>query len=816
MSGKDGMVRFNTVDVKPGYTVSEVAAPKGYQVSSKAMTITVELMKEAYAKASEKSPALIPLGEFANTPVPPAPTYGEVEFTKVDVQGNPLPGTKFELGRRYSSEDSYVGVADKDGKVIIAGVKPGKRYILKEIAPVGNLQPIEDIENITVEGDKTTHLGKTVNGKEHVIVNDKITTKLTKLNVNDDRLYINGELKPFGSYQPTDGSKLKGSKFEVIEDETNEVVSTVELTRYNPATITNLKPHTVYRLNEVVVPKYREKVDGLDLRFQIDVKGTLLNADGTPFEVQSSLIVPNRTKSYDSNVALSKVDYDGNPVEGAEFTLERKEGDNWVAAAEPQVTGEDGVLSWTLKDTNTYRVVETKTPEGYKGGYVSPVFVAIRDKAQTFSYTAKNAKIQPTVVKLEYVARNLTSYEAAQEIADENEGSVVEKQGTNYQVARYLEGAVLELHEDDKNGPVVQTLTTGKDGKAQVTVPVDPAKTYVLIETEAPEGYERRTQEVSFKAETRLASGNADGKFTVYVPNYKKVGRITVSKLDAATGGPLTGKSATFEVVAVEAVTNKQEDDVEINGTYYRPAGKTLSKKSSDTSGVAVFDNLEYGTYMVRETKAAEGYIPDTVPAIFEVSENEAAHTFVLSNTPDEPEIEVTKYINGHDANSEPTAVWLKSDAEEMDVKIVVENTGNTPLEKVKVSDIIKDAEDQYIDAKLQNADFIVKDKAGNVLSEGQANGTIELAPEDTAEVTLTVKSPEQNTMHRDDVTAVGYGVHYGKKVEDDDPAHSYRIPDIAKFILPATGVVPRVGILLLLITVLLGAAGAVMYRKRD
>ena len=805
VSGDNGTVRFDTVNVEPGYTVSEVQAPKGYQVSDRVIKITPELIKKAYAQ----SPAVITLAKFANAPVPPAPTYGEVEFTKIDVKGNPLPGTKFEL---TNGEDSYVGVANKDGKVIIAGIKPGT-YTLKETAPLGNLQPIKDVKNVKVEGNKTTYLGKTVKGKEHAIVNDKVAVDLTKLSVNDARLFGDNGLRPFGSYQLTDGSKLKGATFEVINDETNEVVSKVTSSDSESVKIADLKPHTVYRLNEIVVPADYEKVESLDLKFQVDEKGALLSADGTPFEIQSGLIVPNRAKAQDSIVTLSKVDYDGNPVVGAEFTLERKEGDRWVAAADPQVTGEDGVLSWTLNDTNTYRIVETKTPEGYKGGYVSPVFVALRDKAQTLKYTAKNAKVQPTVAKVEYIARGVTSREAAQEIADKNKGSVIEKKGTNYQVARYPEGAVLELRENDKNGKIVQTLTTGKDGKAKVTVPVDPAKTYVLVETEAPEGYERRSQEVSFKAETRLASGNENGQFTVYVPNYKKVGRITVSKLDAATGGPLTGKSATFEAVAVKPVTDKQDGDIEVNGTYYRPTGKTLSKKSSDTSGVAVFDNLEYGTYMVRESKAAKGYVLDTAPAIFEVNENDATHTFVLSNEPEKPGIKVTKYINGRDANSEVTAVWLKNDAETMDVKVVVENTGNTPLKKVTVNDIIKDVKDQYIDAELKNARFTVKDKDGNVLSEGQANGAIELAPADKAEVTLTVKSPEKGDMHRDDATATGY---YGEEqVTDDDPAHSYRIPDMLKFILPATGVIPRVGIILLIITALLGAAWVVIRRKK-
>ena len=808
VSGDDGMVRFDTVNVEPGYTVSEVAAPKGYQVSSKVITITLNLMKKAYAN----SPVVITLGNFANTPVPPAPTYGEVEFTKVDVKGNPLPGTKFEL---KNSGNSYVGVANKDGKVIIAGIEPGT-YTLKETTPIGKLQPIKNISNIKVEGDKTTYLGETVDGKDNVIVNDKVSIEFYKLGVNDSRIYDDkGNPKPFGEYQLTDGSKLHGAEFEVIEDETDKVVSTVTSNKYSSVKINNLTPYTVYRLNEVKVPDNYEKIEGLNLKFQVNEKGDLLDPQGKPLAVQSSIIVPNRNKTQDSIVTVNKVDQDGNPVAGAEFVLQKFVNGRFVGFGPRQTTKDDGVLSWTIKDSNRYRIMETKTPQGYAGKYISPEFFTVRDRQQTFSYTAKNTKIEPEVAKVEYIARNLISSQSAQDIAKDNPGSVVEKSNGNYNVVRYLEGAVLELRENDAQGTLVQTLTTGKDGKAKVTVPVDPKKTYVLVETQAPKGYELRKKIVSFNATTRMATDPEakDGRFTVYVPNYKKVGRIVVSKLDSSTGEPLTSDSAEFSAVKASVVSSPDEDTVTINGKHYKPEGKESTKSTSDTSGVAIFDNLEYGIYIVKETKAPKGYLMDSTPVVFEVNENNASHTFVFNNTPEEPEIKVTKYINGHDANSKATAVWLDNDAETMDVKVVVENTGNTPLERVKVTDIIKGTDDQYIDAAINSASYTVKDKDGKVIKEGVANGSITLNPGDTAEVTVNVKSPEKNTMHRDDVTATGY---YGEiQVEDDDPAHSYRIPDVLKFILPATGVVPRVAIMLLLATMILSLAGVVAMRRR-
>ena len=810
VSGDDGMVKFDSVNVEPGYTVSEVQAPKGYQVSDRVITITLAMMKKAYAS----SPVVITLKDYTNVPTPPAPTYGEVEFNKVDAKGNPLPGTKFKLSERYNSSNSYVGVANKDGKVIIAGIKPGT-YTLEETTPIGNLQPIEDISNIKVEGDKTTYLGETVDGKEHVIVNNKVNIEFVKLGVNDDRIYTNGKPKPFGEYQLTDGSKLSGAQFEVVEDETDKVISKVtsSSSSYNNIKINNLTPYVVYRLNETATPSGYEKIDGLDLRFMVSEKGELLDPQGNTLTVQSGLIVPNKRKTQDSVVTVNKVDQDGNPVAGAKFVLQKFVDGRFVKDSDPKTTPDDGVLSWTIKDSNRYRIVETETPQGYSGKYVSPEFFTIRDKQQTFNYAATNKKVEPEVAKVEYIAQNLASHQAAQDIKDDNPGSVIEKSNGNYNVVRYLEGAVLELRENDAQGTLVQTLTTGKDGKAKVTVPVDPEKTYVLVETKAPEGYELRKKTVSFNATTRMATDPEakDGRFTVYVPNYKKVGRITVSKLDESTHKPLVGLKAEFKAVKVEKVDNKQDGDFTIDGTYYRPVDSGETKNTQDSSGVAVFDNLEYGTYIVQETKSPQGYLKDSTPALFVVDENNAAHTFVFSNKPENPEIKVTKYINGHDANTKASAVWLDNDAETMDVKVVVENTGNTPLEKVQVTDIIKGAEDQYINDSLGKATYTVKDKSRKTIKKGVANGSITLNPGDTAEVTVNVKSPEKNVMHRDDVTATGY---YGeKKVTDDDPAHSYRIPDVLKFILPATGVVPRVAIMLLIAAMIIGSA--VMIKRR-
>ena len=812
-SDDQGYVRFNNVEIKTQYTVREVLAPKGYQLSSQVITLTNDMIAQGYAK----NPAVINLGNYVNVPTPPAPKYGEVEFTKVDVDGNPLPGTKFQLRGSYrSSYATYEATANKDGRVIFAGVIPDTSYTLSEIQSVGKLQPISNITNIKVEGDKTTYLGATVNGVDHAVVNDKVKVLLTKLGVNDDRIYNqNGTPKPFGTYQGTDGSKLNGATFEVIDDETGNVVSTVNSSSSYDRYIGNLTPGKVYRLNETQVPTNYEKVDGLDLRFKVDARGTILHPDGTPMEVQNGIYVPNRNKTQESTVTVLKVDQDKNPVANAVFALQRKENDKWVQVGDTKTSGEDGVVSWNTNDSARYRIVETQAPAGYVGKYVSQEFLMQRTQSKTLSYTAINDRIRPEVAKVEFIAQNLPTREAAMEIRDQNKNSIIEQRNNNWNVIRYLEGAVIEVRENDAQGALIQTITTDSTGKAQITADIDPDKNYVLVEKQAPEGYELRTQPLTFNATTRLATDPEarNGKFTVFVPNYKKNGRIVVSKLNESTGEPLTGVQATFEALRVNPVDGQPEDnDIEINGVFYRPTGRALTQKTSTSAGVASFNNLNYGTYIVRETQSPDGYILDTTPALFVVDENNASHTFVFNNTPADPKIDITKYINGHDANSDLTAVWLDNNAETMEVKTVVENTGNTKLEKVTITDVIRDTDDQYINEALKTAMFTIRDADGNLISENVANGEITLNPGDTVETTVNVASPEKGDMHRDDAHVAGY---YGDiEVTDEDPAHAYRIPDVVDFILPDTGAVPRFGILFLIVMTMLGVAFGIVRRK--
>lgn len=61
---------------------------------------------------------------------------GELEFTKTDIAGDPLPNTKIEI---YTENDVKIfeGVTDENGKIVIKNLPVGKFYILEKEAPEG-------------------------------------------------------------------------------------------------------------------------------------------------------------------------------------------------------------------------------------------------------------------------------------------------------------------------------------------------------------------------------------------------------------------------------------------------------------------------------------------------------------------------------------------------------------------------------------------------------------------------------------------------------------------------------------------------------
>lgn len=186
-------------------------------------------------------------------------------------------------------------------------------------------------------------------------------------------------------------------------------------------------------------------------------------------------------------------------------------------------------------------------------------------------------------------------------------------------------------------GTVVDTVTTGQDGTAE-TSELFLGK-YIAKETEAPEGY--ILNETEFEVElvykdqyTEVVYGN------VTVPDELAKGKIRITKTDSETG-KIIPSGAEFTITATE-------DIVTPDGMVKVTEGTVVDTVTTGQNGVAETLELYLGKYVVKETKAPEGYILNEAEFEVELVYEDQYTEIVYSSTtvPDAPamgRIEIVK-----------------------------------------------------------------------------------------------------------------------------------------------------------------------------
>lgn len=659
ISGKDGTVSFTEVDAKPGWTVRELSAPEGFQVSDKSFVLTSTHFSDK--NFTDQNVYEIDLGIVKNFShwKPIEPVTGSVEFTKVDALGHTLAGVEFTVtpvaveevkcstaGKKPGDKDcNPVGTgklvapnsapvtvrSNDDGFVKFYGLPAGK-WRLTENPGDSHLQPIEPVEfTITrCTGSECTNLRglKLSLGTGGKVVNDKGRVTLSKLGVRG----MAGKGKDFGEWQRGDGVIKPGATFSLYKGKgTSSLVKSVT-TGGSAANVVldNLEINQVYTLQETKAPE-GYTLNSEPMYFQVGADGRLLDADGKALLVQSELLVPNEESKKESSIVVTKVDPTADEADkflkGAEFGLfKQSPDDSWPTEPIKKVTtGETGQAEFTGLSGGIYQVKELKAPEGY---FVDPnaqyEFVVDDYKAQQFTWTANNNPSRLRVFKFEPLVRGVSS-DAADKVVTENKGAL-KRPGlvaNTYDVVIPLKGASFTLFEENETTEVASGLVTGDDGLVELpaTVKLDPDKIYKLKEITAPTGYVAKSNAVSVKVSDYALLDGFTGLITMEVPNTKDTGRITVSKLAKETGKALAGAEFTLT----------------------KPDGST-QKLVTNEVGLATFTGLDFGKeYAVQETKAPEGYlVSDEVSKVTLTGDNPTV-TFVRYNQRAEVEIALHK-----------------------------------------------------------------------------------------------------------------------------------------------------------------------------
>ena len=189
-----------------------------------------------------------------------------------------------------------------------------------------------------------------------------------------------------------------------------------------------------------------------------------------------------------------------------------------------------------------------------------------------------------------------------------------------------IEGVVFKV--TDSSGAVVGSsngeYTTDRSGSIIIS-DLNPGVTVTAVEIKAAPGFLLDSTPQSIK----IQSGEAQ-TLTFY---NRKLGGLVIRKIDSITGETLQG--AEFLICRSDgSYVDNNASQTSSNGLYY-----------TDSNGEIRLTGLAPDTYVIRETKAPDGYVLDSAEQTVKVNANDTQY-LTFTNTPRQTVI-IRKYVDG-------------------------------------------------------------------------------------------------------------------------------------------------------------------------
>ncbi|MDA1611131.1 SpaA isopeptide-forming pilin-related protein [Bacillus cereus] len=252
------------------YTLKEIEAPKGYELSSSSVSVDVEVNKVVTV-------------DVVNKKIPEKVT-GQFEIVKVDAedQAKVLSDAEFEVYKDGKKVETLR--TDKTGKVISQKLEPGK-YTLKETkAPQGYKLLKEEIE-VVVEANKVVQV-QVENAKElgnlQVIKKDAESGKVlegAEFKLKNEAGQVVGETKTTNKDGVVKFENLVPGKYTLEETKAPEGYKTLEVT-----VEVNVVANEVVK-QEVLNEKVKEEITGQLEITKVDANDTNKTLAGAVFEI---------------------------------------------------------------------------------------------------------------------------------------------------------------------------------------------------------------------------------------------------------------------------------------------------------------------------------------------------------------------------------------------------------------------------------------------------------------------------------------------------------------------------------------------------
>lgn len=399
--------------------------------------------------------------------------------------------------------------------------KAGQEVGTYNLSKEGNLE-INDIPMGTYELQEIQTLdGLVLNNKKYEV---KFTQKDTVTKIYEENLDIENDttLVEFSKTDITGEKELEGAELTVTDKDNNVIDNWVSTNETHK--IEGLKVGETYTLKEEYAP------DGY------------VQASEIQFTVENTNEI-QKVEMIDKIVEILKTDVEGNAIEGVTLVLTNTKTKNIV---DKWITTKEAYKVSGLIEGETYVLHEEETI----GDYV---------KAQDIEFTVTEDKETQIITMVD---------------------KTVEVTKTDYVTGEEIEGAELKIV--DENGNTVDSWTSTKT--PHKVKGLEEGKTYKLIETLAPYGYEL-TNEIEFT-----------------VTSDKKVQKIEMKDMPILQ---------TVQLVKKDSNTNEVIKDKFTFGLYEdQECTKLIKTVDSDKEqGTVTFSDLRYGTYFIKEESSPKGYV---------------------------------------------------------------------------------------------------------------------------------------------------------------------------------------------------------------
>lgn len=636
--------KFTSGYIKPGtYVVKELNPPPGYMFSDKTSPDRVIVAKPGDGEIIVK---------VDNIKLP------ELTIKKIDsVTKEPIAGVVYEVKEvDDTSVQPTTATTDENGMIVIPGLKAGT-YEITEVSTPKPYILNDTPQRVKLEaGNHKTLLFENIKYPTLIIEKTDYTTNKgipnTTFKIEHEK--DDGAITTVGTFKTDENGRIK---LPYVEPGWYIVTETIPAQGYqkptNPVTRIYLNPGDNSYLKD----------DNIAGGGGTGGTGGGTTTDGIEITSGNDYEVVDGIVNYPLNsLVIKKADANtGEMLDGATFEVFRITGETSGQNGKlicTATTDHSGVIVITELEAGAYAVRETKAPNNYiiaetdmqtvnmKADGTSVVEVVFRNypygsllitkvdaltnkplSNATFQVTTGDGTVvgnsngmYTTNSDGEILIPNLKpgSYVVTERIAPEGYACDTKPQtieigtdGATYKVHFQNQPmcSLVILKKDADNGNPLSgaqfKVTTSKgdvigrnngifttDNNGSITISYLAKDSYIVEEVKAPDGYVLEEQ-------SKTIALDYGKTYTLEFTN-KKMTSLVVKKIDAVTGEPLPGAKFFVE---------KQN-------------GEHVGEYTTDNTGTILLPTLDPDWYVVRETKAPEGYILDETPKTVEVKTN--------------------------------------------------------------------------------------------------------------------------------------------------------------------------------------------------